>query len=789
MTEIPPAEPKNTAPASGQNLFLHDPDGQEPVLDFVEYWRTLRKHKWAILAFALVITLLAGVVAFVTTPIYEAKTTVLIETNKQKVVSIEDVYSGMGASREYFQTQVEIIKSRDVALKAIAKLRLFDYPDFNPRLPKKGIAAFKEQIGFATDKAPVAWTDETLAEAALGGLTAHLSIEPVRLSQLVIIRFESADPVLAARITNQIAETYIENDLDARFQMTHTASVWLQDRLSGLKDKLTQSEQVLQAYREKQGLVSTKDNTQSGTAQQMEQLQTRLIEARTRRAEVESTYKTVKDAANAGDLASQPAVLVSAQVADAKRQSAEAARKLADVSQRYGKEHPKYLQAESESKAAAENLQRQVDLVVGGITNEYERARSTERMLEGALASARGTVQNVNRKEFELGVYEREVDSNRQMYDMFMKRAKETNVGGDLQTTVARVVDAAAVPHEPIKPKKSLIVSVALVMGLLLGVMLALLLELLDNTLKTTEDVETRLKQPLLTIMPMLDKKESQRKVSGRLVMDAPNSLYAEAIRTARTGVLLSSVDVPSRTIVVTSSVPGEGKTTFSSNLAMAHALTKRTLLVDADMRRPSIAKCFGLDPNAPGLSEVVAGTAKFSECIHPLEGSRLMVMTSGRIPPNPLELLHSERFAQALEVLAKNFEIVIIDSPPVELVSDAAVIAARASGVIFVTKAQSTPYPLARKSIQRLRRADGHIIGVVLNALDFSKAEKYYGEYSGYGKHGYGSYNSTYGSTYGAPYGKPSKSGKGGGSAAAKKSADEHASTQPVGDTVSAGH
>jgi hypothetical protein len=194
--------------------------------------------------------------------------------------------------------------------------------------------------------------------------------------------------------------------------------------------------------------------------------------------------------------------------------------------------------------------------------------------------------------------------------------------------------------------------------------MLALLLELLDNTLKNSEDVEVRLKQPLLTIMPMLSKTDAERKVSGRIVLDSPNSLYAEAIRTARTGVLLSSVDMPSRTIVVTSSVPGEGKTTFSSNLAMAHALTKKTLLIDADMRRPSVSKCYGLDPNANGLSELVAGTAKLADCLHQIEGTNLMVMTSGIIPPNPLELLHSERFGHTLDALSKHFEIVIIDSP-----------------------------------------------------------------------------------------------------------------------------
>jgi capsular exopolysaccharide synthesis family protein len=744
-----------------QTSFLHDPEDQESRLDFLEYWRTLLKHKWAILAFASVVTLLAGVIAFVSTPIYEAKTTLLIETNKQKVVSIEDVYGGLGSSREYFQSQVEIIKSREVALKTINKLKLYDNPAYDPRAPKKGLAAFIEKIGFATQEAPREWDELSLSEAVLPAFAGSLTIEPVRLSQLVIVTFRSPDPVLAARLSDALAKTYIENDLDARYQMTRTAADWLQDQLSGLKEKLNQSEQVLQSYREKQGIVSLKEAAQNGSGQQVELIQSRLIEARTRRAEIESTYKTVKDAASGGDLASQPAVLVNAQVADAKRQATESSRKLADVSQRYGKEHPRYLQAESDAKAASENLQRQIELVVGGINNEYERARSTEKMLENQLASARGTVVNINRKEFELGVYEREVASNREMYDMFIKRAKETNVSVDLQSTVARVVDTAMVPSQPVKPKKLLIIVVALFMGLLLGVMLALLMELLDNTLKTTEDVEARLKQPLLTVLPMLAKKEAGDITSGRLIIDMPNSLYAEAIRTARTGVLLSSVDLATRTLLVTSSVPGEGKTTFSSNLATAHALTKNTLLIDADMRRPSVAKRFGLDPHAPGLSELVAGTVAKAECLQKIDGTNLTVITSGLIPPNPLELLHSERFAQTLQDLGKIFDIIIVDSPPVELVSDAQVLASLVSGVIFVTKAQSTPYPMARKALRRLLRSDAHIVGVVLNSLDFNKAEKYYGEYSGYGKHGYGTYGSTYGGTYGGTYGSAAAQSK----------------------------
>jgi exopolysaccharide transport family protein len=743
---IPPAVVKS------ESLFLHT-EGGEPRIDILDYWRTLTKHKWAIGGFAAAITLLTAVVVMVMTPVYRATTTILIEPNKQKVVSsIEDVYNGFGASREYYQTQVEILKSHEVALKAVAKLKLYDHPDYDPRQPKKGLAALLEQVGFATSEPPAEWNEETLAAATVTKFESSLTITPIRLSQLVDISFESRDAAFAARAANVLAEAYIENDLDARYQMTKQASVWLQGRLSSLKDKLTQSEEALQVYREKQGIADIKGSTQGGAGEGISQLTMQLTSARARRAEAENAYKLIKRATEDGSLGSLPAVQRSQIVAEAKRQEAEADRKMSDISQRYGHSHPKYVAAEGELNTARDNVRRQIDVVVAGVTQEFEAARGTERALEQTLGSARGSVVVLNRKEFNLTVLEREVDSNRQMYDMFIKRAKETNVAGDLQSTVARVVDAAVTPKQPIKPKKSITVAVALFLGLLIGSAIALLLEMLDNTFKTTEDIETRLKQPLLTVLPKLEKGEMDRTISGTQILAKPNSLYSEAIRTARTGVLLSSVDIAKRTLLVTSSIPGEGKTTFSVNLALAHANTKKTLLVDADMRRPSVGKAFGFEPSAKGLSDLVAGTAKLSECVHRVKDSTLTILASGPIPPNPLELLHSDKFRQTIAMLQEHFDIVIIDSPPVELVSDALVIADQATGVLFVVRAMSTPYPLARKAIQRIRRANGHIMGVVLNALDFNKAEKYYGEYSGYGKkYGANDYHGGYGTSYGA--------------------------------------
>lgn len=723
-----------------KQIFLHDPDDHEVKLDLVEYWRSITKRKWAIIFFGLLVALLVGVIVFAMTPVYRATTTVLIESNKSKVLSIEDVYSGISSNREYFQTQVEIIKSREVTMKTIISLRLWENPEFDPRLKKADkLQELIAATGFADEIAPKEWTEAALAESVYSKFSKQLSIEPVRLSQLAKISFESTSPELAASVANTLANTYIENDLEARYKMTKQASTWLQDRLSSLKGKLDDSERGLQGYREKSGIIDLKGASQAGAGKQIEEVTQRLIETKLRRAEAENAFNQIKNAGKGEDLSSLPAVVRNATVADAKKQEGEAERKLSEVSQRYGYEHPRYVAAEAEVKAAKENVRRQVDTVVSSVTREYEVARGTERALEGTLSVAKGAVQGLNRKEFQLGILEREADSNRQMYEMFMKRAKETNVSGDLQSAIARVVDLAVQPHTPVKPQKVQIVSIALVLGLFLGMLTSLLLDRLDNTIKTTEDVEGKLKQPLLTTLPLLSKIEINRTSSARLFLDNPTSLYSEAIRTARTGVLLSAIDAPKRMLLVTSSLPGEGKTTFSINLAVAHSQTKRTLLIDADMRRPTVTKGLGLPPGAKGLSNLVSGTSTLAECIHTIEGSHLSILPAGTIPPNPLELLLSQKFKDALQQLSGYFDIVIIDSPPVELVSDALVIGGMTTGVLYVVKAMDTPYQLARKGLQRLRRANAQILGVVLNQLDFAKAEKYYGEYSGYSKYGYG--------------------------------------------------
>ncbi|MBI3147053.1 MAG: polysaccharide biosynthesis tyrosine autokinase [Betaproteobacteria bacterium] len=715
---------------------------REQTIELVEYWRSINKRKWSIFALALVITLAAAVVVMMVRPVYRSTASLLIEQNKSKVLSIEEVYSGISANREYFQTQAEILKSRELARKVVLKLNLLTHPEFDPRQQEKPF--WKKWAASAGYVEPEP-TSEGIEKAVVEQLSRQLSVEPIRLSHLIKVHFESHDRELAAAVANAIADTYIDNDLEARYLMTQKAGEWLSSRLSGLKEKLSQSEKALQDFRERERIVDTKGMALSGITKQLEDITRNLVDARMKRGEAESAFNQVKAvrASSSPQFDSLPAVVKNPLIARLKETEAETEKKVAELSNRYGKEHPKMVQAEAELRTSKENTRRQVENVVLGLTKEYEVARANEQSLERSIAEVKGQIQGFNRKEFELGVLEREVQSSRQIYEMFVARFKETTATNNMQSTIARVVDPAIQSASPIKPNKTQIVAIAFILGLFFAIMVAFLLDRLDNTIKNTDDAEHRLGLPVLTTIPKVHERNAR---PNHLYLDDPKSVFAETIRTARTSVLLSAIDELHKVLVITSSVPNEGKTTFAMNLAFAHAQTKKVLLIDADMRRPMIGKSLGIDQTSPGLSDLVSGTANASQCIYPIEGTEALLLPAGNVPPNPLELLLSQRFKDLVTRLKERFDIIIIDTPPVQLVSDSLVVASESTGVIYVVKADETPYKVATQGVKRLRKANAPLIGAVLNQLDFKKADKYYGEYSGYGKSQYQGYYGAYG-------------------------------------------
>lgn len=710
----------------------HAGEGGELLL----YWRSIYKHKWSIAGLAASIAVLAQVIVSFMTPVYRSTVTLMIEQNKAKLVSIEEVYSGISSNREYFQTQAEILKSRTLAARVVAKLDLVNHPEFDPRRQEPAVwQQMLRQLGIGAENAAAdaQWTQSALQSAVLGKFMGRLSVEPVRVSQLIKVSFESADRDTAARIANAVADSYIESDMESRYQMTRRASDWLNDRVADLKKSLLQSERALQDYRDRERIVDAKGVAQSGAARPVEDLTRNLVEARQKRIEAEIAYNQIKNARD--KLESIPAIMRDSTVARLKGLENEAEKRVAELSKRYGGEHARMIQAEAELKQARESVRRQMETVVLSVNKEYEVARANEQAIERTLADAKNYVQGINRKEFQLSALERDVATNRQIYEMFMNRFKETNAASDVKNNViAHVIDPAIPAVGPVKPNKRRIVMNALIFGILLGIGGALLLERLDNTVKSAEDVEEKLGQPMLAMLPLLTGKKARG--VGRHYLDEPQSVFSEAIRTARTSVLLSAIDAPKKTLLVTSSIPSEGKTTFAINLALAHAQTKKVLLINADMRRPSIAEQLDLDTAKPGLSSVVSGTSNLADCVQAVGGSSLHIITSGPIPPNPLELLLSQRFKEVLRVCNGAYDIIILDSPPVQLVSDAVVLSTMATGVLFVMKADSTPYQLARRCTRTLSAAGATLFGVVLNQLEFKKADHYYGAYTSYAKY-----------------------------------------------------
>ncbi|NOZ11099.1 MAG: polysaccharide biosynthesis tyrosine autokinase [Gammaproteobacteria bacterium] len=668
----------------------------EEEIDLREYWRTIKKHRRSIVGIALLAGVFSTLISFAMDPIYSSAATVMIEANENKVAPIEEVYGFNPANREYLQTQFEILKSRKLVDAVINRLALEKHPEYDPQQSE----SFLKRMGLSDWLDGSSESEIELHEFIVENFTSHLSVDPVRNTQLVKVRFESKDPKLAQDVANTLAQVFIESGLEARVELTQQATKWLSSRLEQLRKKLTASESELKAY------VATQPT---------------------------------------GRFEALPEVVNHPVIQRIKGEAAEAQRKIDELSERYGPEHPKMIAARSDLNATQRNLRRELRKVTGALTADYA-GTTNARQLEWSKSTDREIdLSSTFQKDSKLHTLQREMIADRQLYNLFLERIKETNLIGDIHNASARVVDPAVLPIKPIKPKKRLIVGLSIIMALFVGVMIAFLLEYLDNTLKTNVDVEEKLGLTTLGILPKLKTKVPVGEVSvpESMFIEEPRSQFAEAIRTIRTGVMLSALDDPHKIVLVTSSLPGEGKTTVSMNLAYALAhLEGKVLLIDGDMRKPSVGIKAGLPEQVAGLSDMTAGTTDAKECIHTSKHKGLDILPAGIVPPNPQELLSSKRFSELLGALSKHYNRIVIDTAPTNEVADALILSKQSSAVVYVTQADKTPYQLAQSGIRRLQQVGASIIGVVLNQLDFDKVGKWdsYGVYSGYyGGYGYG--------------------------------------------------
>jgi capsular exopolysaccharide synthesis family protein len=725
---------------------LNNEISQEEVIDLREYWRVFYNNKWGVFGFASIVTLLTVLIVFNITPAYRGTSTLLIESQQANVVSIQEVY-GLDDSSEYLLTQFEILKSRNLAKKVILKHNLLEHPTFNKQ-PSK----LPEQLSFIKDFSIKTFIGEYLPdlfpkqdtqpitaanklESTIDAYLKKLSISPIRKTQLVKISFESTDAKLAATIANSVGTTYIEDNLAAKLELTLKATSWLNDQLKDQRAELTVAEKRLQNYREAEGIIG--NNGGLGIAErEIDLVSEKLVDAKRERLELKSLNDQIVKVGRkkASNLQQIPSILGHPLVQSLKDVAAGIEVRRSEIANRYGSKHPKMKALNSERSRAYSNLNKQIISIARGIENKYKVAVAAVESLEQSLADTKNSMQLLSGKEYKLKELQQDVDAKRALYDQFYKRFSETNATGDLKTANARITDPAITPFLPVKPKKSLIVALAFVVSFFFAVMIAFLLKALDNRIKTSIDVEHKLKETLLGILPLLPKNRSTAHPSYKQYIDDPHSGYSESLRTIRTGVILSSLDNPYKIITTTSTIPGEGKTSTSLGLAFSLAQVGSVLLIDADMRRPSIQKALGLHDHKHGLSNLVAKSHTMEECIIQYGEGNFDVLTAGIIPPNPSELLSSQRFKDLLIGLSKIYDKIIIDSAPCQAVSDALILATLSDACIYVVKSDATAVQHVKNGIKRIRQVNDNIAGIILNQVDVKKAEKYYGEdYSGY--------------------------------------------------------
>ncbi|MBH0072601.1 polysaccharide biosynthesis tyrosine autokinase [Pseudoalteromonas sp. NZS127] len=716
-------------------------NNNDDVIELGINFNVIKQAKWRILSFAIVITLLAIMITLTLIPKYKASATLLIEAEQAKAVSFEEIYGLDSNQKEYYLTQFEVIKSDSIAREVITKLDLQSHTDF---IPKPSIfnevnILIKELLPFLNKKEVAALSYEDQVEQQMQDLLSifnkALIVSPIRKTQLVRVSFESSDSKLAALVANTVGEVYIDSQMRAKMGITQQATSWLNTRLSQLRIQLDDSEVRLQAYREAQQLVDI-EGIAGLVTQELEQMSQQLVDARAARNNLKSINRVIKEYGNNNIefLGSMPEITSHKVVQDVKRELVLVERKVSDLGEVYGNKHPKMISAKAELATVKANLNKQIKGLVTGIEKELNRTTRTVNTLEADLKKIRDDYQYITRKETQYNQLKREVETNRNIFNTFLSRSKETEVTSDFTSAAARFTDRAYTPKYPSKPNKKLIVIITFIASFAFAVVMSFIFDALNDTVKTKNDVESKLAQRMLGLLPKV-KISRKNPFPIYAYLEDKYRRFAESVRTFRTSLLLTQLDRNHQIIAVTSSVPGEGKTTTSANLALSLAQMGSVLLIDADLRKPSLAKRFDIPVFHPGLSNLITGTEQFSECVHLDERSGVAIMPSGQIPSNPLELLSSARFDELLKVLKTKYDHIIIDTPPTQAVSDALVIAQSVDSVVYVVRADVTRVKPIKAGLERLFEVKAHVAGVILNQVDMSKTkdEHSYGYYDYY--------------------------------------------------------
>jgi capsular exopolysaccharide synthesis family protein len=745
---MPNAEVPN--PDHAQSLVLSGPQGlrqpietldisAEEIPHLLDYWDVILKRRWVVLSCLLIVFATVAIGTLKKKPIYEGKVLIEIDPEQPNVLNFQEVLQLSSIDVEsYRETQYRVLQSRTLAEHVVDGLRLYRLPEFyKGRFLFGLIQSDPDKIPKASDPDPVDHSMNAYRNTVSHFLDS-ISVSPVRRSNLVEVSFYSENAAMAARIANRLADDYINQNLQVKWDETTKASEWLQGQLVGLKAKLEKSDDALQSYARANSIIFVEEK-QNLVNERLKQLQEEYTRAQGERFQKESLYNLVQ----AGRVQDLPGTMENRLIQDLSVRLAELQRDYAEKTATVKPEYPKAIALKKQIDTIQASLDHQKKNLSQSIVDSYRTALANEKYFAQALDEQKKVVNDIAEKSIQYNILKRDVDANKQLYEGLLTRMKEATVSATVTSSNIRTVDAAEVPKAPAKPRVVLNLVLGVILGLGLGIGLAFFQEYLDNTLKTPEEVETLLRLPSLGVLPAFSWNGAGNAADEELALvshgndgaRAPaiqtNPAVVEAYRSLRTSILLSANPVP-RILLVTSALPGEGKTTIAVNLgATLASLGSRVLIVDCDMRRPCCHQSTGVE-NKPGFVQCLTGQTELAQAILPVPGvANLSVIPCGPIPPNPAEVLSSPLTGELLRRLRAEFEYVLVDSPPLLSVADSRILATLTDAVVLVARAHSTPYDVVRRARASLYGAGARILGVALNNVDIHKG--------GYGSDRYG--------------------------------------------------
>jgi len=758
------------------SMSLSHADEEETEVHLLDYWRILVARRATVIAVLLTVVVGMMIWTFKQTPIYRATTMIQVDRENANVLNFKDVYEIQTAEDDTLRTQYEVLKSRSLAKRVIEDLKLAENKEFKPGEPTIVTHLIKSVRNFfGTPAQPETDPLKRVTDEYL----SRLDVTPVRLARLASVTFDAADKDLAATIINAHARHFIEQNLQYKFDATQEASEFLTNQLVGLKAKLEQSEDRLQEYSRANDIVFTEEGSNTAS-EKLKQLQEEYTKAQADRFQKESYIRLIEG----GNADTIPQLMTNQVVSTSALNLDQLRRQDSDLAVTFAPEYPSRKRIRGQIEAIETSLRAEKDRVIRGVQAEYEAATERERLLADAVRNQTDLVNKINQEIIQYNILKRDVDSIKQIYDGLLTRLKEAGISAGLRASNIRIVDRAEIPVRAISPRKGLNLIIGILSGLVLGIGLALFEEYLDSSIKSADDVLRFLQVPTLGIVPKLESisgrasrygygygygrrrkgeenpQQPDDKIDRANKVDLiahyqPHSLLSEAYRTIRTSLLLSYADRAPRTLLITSAEPSEGKTVTAANTAITLTQTgSRVVLIDAAMRKPRVHKMFGLNASN-GLSSFLTGNLPLQDAIQKTQINNLFIIPCGILPPNPAELILSRRFAQMIQVLNEYFDYVIIDSPPLQNVSDGRIIAPLADGVLVVVKAFSTSRHAVKDVVGRLKESGTRIAGVILNDFDLKRRVGYYKYYSRSYYSAY-LYQGTYGSNYGSNYVDP---------------------------------